>query len=92
MKKPTWDDYYEQGLAIYESQFDPENDDRDGYDICIEQQEFAEDYADDCFDEDEDDYDNEDDYDDGNEPGPGGQGLAWQTNEEWFDTLGEFHS
>lgn len=61
---PEWEDYFQQGLEDYESGFDPENDDRDGYEVCMEQQEYAANYADACI-EDEDDY--EDDYEDDNE-------------------------
>jgi hypothetical protein len=43
---------------------------------------------------DEDDLDDDDDDGDDEEEelGPGGQGLAWQSNEEWFATLGAFNS
>ena len=61
---PEWEDYFQQGLEDYERGFDPENDDRDGYEVCMEQQEYAANYADVCI-EDEDDY--EDDYEDDNE-------------------------
>ena len=43
--------------------------------------------------DDEDDWDDDDEDDDEDEElGPGGQGLAWQSNEEWFATLGAFNS
>lgn len=67
---PEWDDHFQQGLDDYENGFDPENDDRDGYEVCMEQQEYAANYADvmtdeeECYEEDDDDqFDSDDQFD-----------------------------
>ena len=87
--REEWEEHFRDGLELYIEQYDPESDYRDPEEVCMEQTEFAEDYADDMM----EDYDDDDDeYDDGDGPGPGGQGLASQTNEEWFATLGAFNS
>ena len=98
--REEWEEHFRDGLELYIEQYDPESDYRDPEEVCMEQTEFAEDYADDMMeeyddDDDDDEYDDDDDddeYDDGDGPGPGGQGLASQTNEEWFATLGAFNS
>ena len=96
--REEWQEHYLEGLDLYIEQYDSESDDREPEEVCMEQVEFAEEYADDMMDDedDEDDWDDddEDDEDDDEEEelGPGGQGLAWQSNEEWFATLGAFNS
>lgn len=87
----TYDEHFQDGLDEYETWIFDEDDERDGYTIMMEQLEYAENYADTHYVEGEEDDDDGDD-DDADEEGPGGQGLAWQSNEEWFDTLGTFHS
>ena len=87
----TWEEYYDIGADIFLQDNDPDDWAGREAEYCIAQDEYACEYADACTDD--DDWEDDDDgYDDDNRPGPGGQGLASQSNEEWFATLGEFNS
>tara|TARA_B100000029_G_C17432139_1_gene908259 strand:- start:399 stop:719 length:321 start_codon:yes stop_codon:yes gene_type:complete len=90
----TWQEYYDYAFQEFLDNNDPDDWAGREADYCIEQDEYACEYADAMTEDDDDDWDDDDDdeIDDDDRPGPGGQGLASQTNEEWFDTLGEFHS
>ena len=85
--REEWQEHYLEGLDLYIEQYDSESDDREPEEVCMEQVEFAEEYADDMMDDEDDEDDDEEE-----ELGPGGQGLAGQSNEEWFATLGAFNS
>ena len=89
----TWQEYYDWAFQDFLENNDPDDWAGREADYCVEQDEYACEYADAMTEDDDDDWDDDDDDDDDDDrPGPGGQGLASQTNEEWFDTLGEFHS
>jgi hypothetical protein len=89
----SWQDHYDYAFDQFLDQNDPDDWEGREYEYCVAQDEYACDYADNaCADEEDDDDDYDDGYDDDNRPGPGGQGLASQSNEEWFATLGEFNS
>ena len=65
-----WDEHFHDGLELYSDQYDPESDDRDPEEVCMEQIAFAEDYADDMMEE----YDDDDDDDEGD---------SWNPKEKW---------
>jgi len=83
----SWEDYYDHGMDQFLEQNDPDDWEGLEYEYCTAQVEFACNYADTACENDDDDG-----YDDDDRPGPGGQGLDSQSNEEWFATLGEFNS
>ena len=65
-----WDEHFQDGLELYSDQYDPESDDRDPEEVCMEQIAFAEDYADDMMDMQEPGWDDDDDDDEGDSWNP----------------------
>tara|TARA_B100001758_G_C17998369_1_gene396724 strand:+ start:183 stop:521 length:339 start_codon:yes stop_codon:yes gene_type:complete len=89
----TWQEYYDYGFQEFLDNNDPDDWAGREADYCIEQDEYACEYAD-AMTEDEEDWDDDDDDweddDDDDDDGPrsDGQGDKWESNEEWFARFG----
>lgn len=77
----TWENWFSAGEELWTQIEDVDDWAGREADYMIEQQEFAEEYA-------NDHYDPEDDCDDDDGPRSDGQGDKWEANEEWFARFG----
>ena len=78
----TWQEYYDYAFQEFLDNNDPDDWAGREADYCIQQDEYACEYADAMTEDDDDD----DDDDDG--PRSDGQGDKWESNEEWNARFG----
>ena len=80
----TWQEYYDYAFQEFLDNNDPDDWAGREADYCIQQDEYACEYADEMIEDDDDEWD--DDDDDG--PRSDGQGDKWESNEEWLARFG----